>query len=285
MVFDIKIFALQRLVLCIFFVWYPGRAIFLVSLTHVSLPSRPKPCHKISAHEVSSRLFSCHLSLNALEDQLDRHGRRPCAQRQLLGLKNTTQRNLPRSYWDKLSTTTFSSSWFKQNIVSSPCRLLFRWCIWLGLYGRYRQCQGLNLLGSVMQGTSCNQHARTRAWLLWPVYQFKKLPDRKKFIKCFHNLIFTSLISTGPHGRAMKRSVPNSCIRGYGTKKPARGQRHSCHSRLEAVLCTYPMPLDSRSEFIMYPGLTDAAKEIVLDNSTTANLIQALLPIIFKSKL
>lgn len=35
----------------------------------------------------------------------------------------------------------------------------------------------------------------------------------------------------------------------------------------------------------MYPGLTDAAKEIVLDSSTTANLIQALLPIIFKSKL
>lgn len=131
----------------------------------------------------------------------------------------------------------------------------------------------------IVQSTCTNPRLIALACL-----SIQKFPDRKKFIKCFHNLIFTSLISTGPHGRATKRSVPNSCIIGYGTKKPAREQRHSCHARLQTVLCTYPMPLDSRSEFTMYPGLTDAAKEIVLDNSTTANLIQALLPIIFKSK-
>lgn len=96
---------------------------FLVSLTHVSLPSRPKLCHKISAHKVSSRLFSCHLSLNALEDQLDRHGRRPCAQRQLLGLKNTTQRNVPRSYWDKLSL--LPSPLPNSNRISCPPRVGF----------------------------------------------------------------------------------------------------------------------------------------------------------------
>lgn len=244
---------------------------FLISLTHVSLPSKPKPCHKIWDDRVFVPPVFCQFSLNHLGDQLDQHAHAPNVNCwDSTPLKETCRRRIEVS--SQYCPLPFL---IQQNIVSSPRWLCPSWFIWLGLYRGYRERQGLSLLDKFMQGTSCNQHARTRAWLLLSVCQFKQLLSEETATGCFDNSIITSSIFPGPHGRAMKRKWPRQVSSRLWWDKEACATAGG-----RAMHVPYASRLAIRVYSVWRPERNSLG---LLDKSTTANLIQTSLPIIFNS--
>ena len=175
---DSRLTAVGTYILCLI----PGRAIFW--FLWPMFRSRPDRNHGTRSQIIKFR--STWFMPRSFEswggDQLDRHGRRPCAQNQLLGF-NTTQRSSLRSHWDKLSLLPSPPP--NPCIISCRPRVRFDfvewsdsvctegyWICWatsctasraVSHHAQFRVC----LLSSVCQFNGCSRKSQTRSLVIF----------------------------------------------------------------------------------------------------------------------